>query len=108
MPVFIAMIIGGLIQAAGSIVGRVLISLGIGFVAYEGISAGLDSLKAQAMSHLSVLPAALLGVLGVLKVGTAINIVFAAYTARLILAGMMSGTVRRMVFGVGDIRRAGG
>jgi hypothetical protein len=108
MPIFLAALLGGLIQVTGSIVGRVLISLGIGFVAFSGLQVGMDALKAQAFAAIGALPPALVGLAGMMKIGTAVNIIFAALIARMLLAGMMSGTVRRMVFGVGDIRRAGG
>lgn len=108
MPAILLMLGGMLIQLTGSIVGRVLISLGIGFVAYTGISAGMDLLVAQAQTYIGALPAVVVGMLATMKVGVGLNIIVSALTARLVLAGMTSGTVRRAVYGVGDIRRAGG
>ncbi len=108
MPIFLAALLGGLISATGSIVGRVLISLGIGFVAYSGISVAMSSMQAQVWSGIAGLPPEVVGLLGVMKVGTALNIIFSAWAARMVLRGLTSGVMRRMVFGVGDIRRAGG
>lgn len=96
MPVFIAALIGGLVSAAGSFVGRVLIALGIGFVTFTGVDIALEALKAQAFAGLAALPVA--GILGTLKIGTGLNIVFSAITARLVLNGLTSGTIKRMVY----------
>ena len=52
MPLFVAALIGGLVQVAGSIVGRVLIALSIGYVSYSGLSVLMDSLKSQVMGLL--------------------------------------------------------
>jgi Protein of unknown function (DUF2523) len=97
MPVFVAALIGGLVSAASSLVGRVLLALGIGYVAYTGISALLDWLKAEVMSELSGLPAQGITILTLLKVDVGISIIFSAYAARLILAGVTSGAITRMV-----------
>jgi len=108
MPVAIAMLIGGLVSAAGSFVGRALLSLGIGFIAYSGIDVAISGLLATATANGGALPMGLAGMLGVLKIGTGLNIIMSAITVRLVLAGMTSGVVRRMAFGVGDIRRVAG
>jgi hypothetical protein len=98
MPVFIAALLGGFISATSSFVGRVLLALGIGFVAYQGIDVALTALKASAVANLSALPFGLVGMLGVLKIGTGLNIIFSAITARLTIMGLTSGTIKRMVY----------
>jgi hypothetical protein len=40
MPFWIATILGGLVQIAGHLVGRVLISLGLGYVTFTGVGEG--------------------------------------------------------------------
>jgi hypothetical protein len=108
MQIWLAALIGALIQACGSMVVRVLISLGIGFVAYKGIDVAISTYKDAIFTNIAGLPPQLVGLLGYMKVGTAINIIFSAYVARIAIAGVTSGVIRRMVFGVGDVRRAGG
>lgn len=97
MPLFVAALIGGLIQAAGSMVGRVLLSLGIGYVTFSGVSVLLTALKAQAINNLSGLPAMAVQVLSLLKIDVCLNITFSALAARLILKGLTSDRVTRMV-----------
>jgi len=100
MQLFIAALLGGLLQAAGSLVGRVLISLGIGFAVFTGVDASLAYVKTEAMASLasatSIAPQ-LASFVGVLQIGTAFNIVFSAWSARLVLAGITGGTLKRMV-----------
>lgn len=98
MPVFVAALLGGLINIAGSIVGRVLIALGVGFVTYSGFSGTIDFLKTQAINSLQGLPAELVGMIAYVGVGQCISIISSAIVVRMTLAGLTGGTMRRMVF----------
>ena len=95
MPVFIAAIGGMLINIVGSLVGRVLVALGMGIVTYTGVNAALDELKAQAIQSFAGLPPEVVGMLGVMKVGVAISIVTSAIAARMLLDGLTSDTFKR-------------
>ncbi len=95
MPVFIAAIGGMLINIVGSLVGRVLVALGIGVVTFTGVNAALDELKVQAVQSFSALPPEVVGMLAMMKVGVAISIVTSAIAARLLLDGLTSDTFKR-------------
>lgn len=97
MPVFIAAIGGMLINIAATLVGRVLIALGIAVVTYTGVSASLDALKAQAIQSFTALPPQVLPILGIMKVGVCISIVTSAIAARLLLDGLTGDTFKRWV-----------
>lgn len=100
MPVFIAALLGGLIQAAGTLVGRVLLSLGLGLVVFSGLDTGLDWFRDQAFARLDAGAAALPALgsfLGVLQVGSCINIIASALAARMLVRGLSSGLVKRWV-----------
>ena len=97
MPIFIASLLGGLAQAAASIAGRVMIGLGFGLVAYQGIGTLMTWIQQQVMAQLDTLPPVVLQLLGILQVGTAINIIFSAIAVRLLLNGLTSDTMKRMV-----------
>ena len=97
MPLFLAALLGGLVQVAGSIVGRVLIALSIGYVSYSGLSALLDALRGQVIGYLTGAPAQVVAIMGLLKVDVALSVIFSAYAARLILAGLTSDKITRMV-----------
>ena len=67
MPLFLAALLGGLVQAASSIVGRVLIALGIGYVSYTGINALLTLIKSQVVSYLVGSPGTVVAIMGLLN-----------------------------------------
>lgn len=97
MPIFLASLLGGLLSIVGSLVGRVVLALGFAAVAYTGISSSLDFLKDSAVSALLGLPPDVVGLMGVMKVGQSVSIIFSAITARLLLNGLSSDTVKRWV-----------
>jgi hypothetical protein len=97
MPLFLASLLGGLVGVAGSLVGRVLLGLGIGYVAYSGVQALVDALKAQVISTLQGAPAVVVTIMSILKVDVCLSILFSALAARLILKGLTSGVIKRMV-----------
>ena len=97
MQVFLAAFIGGLALAAGSIAGRVVLSLGFGFIAYAGISTALSGLKSLVLSNIGAAPDIVFQILAVTKVGVSINMIFSAIAVRLVLNGLTSGVVTRFV-----------
>lgn len=97
MPLFLAAFLGALIQAASSFVGRVLVSLGVGYVTYSGVSATLDAVRDIVMAHVSGAGAIVAGLLGTMQLDVVFGILVAASTARLVLNGLTSGIMKRMV-----------
>lgn len=97
MPLFLAALLGGLVQSASSIAGRVLIALGIGYVSYTGITALLDWIKAQVVAYLVGAPSTIVSIMGLLKIDVAVSIIFSALAARLVLQGLTSDKITRMV-----------
>lgn len=97
MPVFIAAIGGMLLNITSSIVGRVFVALGLAVVTYTGLSVTTDQLTSLLDQSLSGLPADILGMLGYMKVGVAINIILSAIAARMLINSMSSDTFKRWV-----------
>lgn len=97
MPIFLAALGGMFLNIAGSLVLRVITSLGIGVVAYSGMSTTLDWLKGEIVNSAAGLPADVLGMMATMKVGASISIVFSAMVARLLINGMSGDTVKRWV-----------
>lgn len=97
MPVFVAAIGGMLINIVGTLVGRVLIALGISVVTYTGITVTLDALKAQAIGAFGGLPPEVFGLLGILKVGQCISIVTSAIAAKLVIDGLTGDTMKKWI-----------
>jgi len=91
MPPFVAALLGGLINIAATLAGRVLVALGFAAVTYTGLSTTLDWLKAQAVSAMQGLPADVVAMLGYMQVGVAMSIIASALATRLVLEGLSSG-----------------
>ena len=97
MPLFIASLLGGLINIAGTLAGQVLIAVGISVVTYTGVDLVLTGLKASALASIQSLPPGLPALLAYLKVGVCINILTSAMAARMTLNGLTGGTFKRWV-----------
>jgi hypothetical protein len=96
MPLIIAALWGALIPMLGSMVGRVLISLGIGYVTYSGVDASFVWVKSTFLSGMSGLPAVAIGMASTLKIGVCVSMLLSALTARLVLQGLTNGVIKRM------------
>ena len=88
-----AAILGALVQLAGTLVGKALIALGIGFTVYKGVDTSISWAKTNVFASLSGLDPLTLQLLGVLQVGTAINILFSRFGCE----GGFQGHVERCV-----------
>lgn len=97
MPLFIAALIGALVSAAGTLVGQVLISLGIGYVTFTMLDTSLDWVKGQIVTGIGGLPVQVIAVLGACRVGVAVSIVVSAVAARMLLDGLTNGSIKKMV-----------
>lgn len=86
-----------LLQLVGSIAGRALVGLGIGVVTYTGLNTTMAWVKSQAISAFLGLGPDVVGILGMLKVGQCINIVFSAMLARAVINGVQGDTFKRWV-----------
>lgn len=98
MPLFVAALLGGLINIAATLAGRVLLALGFASVTYTGLTTTLDWLKAQAVASITALPAEAVGMLSTMKVGESISIITSALLARMLLNGLSAGgSISRLV-----------
>lgn len=92
-----AALLGGLINIAGTIAGQVLIALGIGVVTYTGMDASMEFLKNGFVTAATGLPAEVVGMLSLMKVGSCVSMVLSAITIKMTLAGLTSGTMKAWV-----------
>jgi hypothetical protein len=93
-----APLLGGLIDICGSLVGQVLIALGISFFTYSGVDASLSWAKSHFFSSASGLPAVALQVMGVLQLDVVVSMLVSALTGRMTMKGMQAGAVKLMRF----------
>ncbi|GKS96153.1 DUF2523 domain-containing protein [Acidovorax sp. SUPP2825] len=98
MPWIVSVLLGGLMQIAGSMVGRVLIALGFGFVEYTGVSYLIDQAKTAALSMFGTVGTSMLAEwAGFLRLDQHISIVISAIGVKVLLNSLGGSTVRRLV-----------
>jgi len=97
MPVIIAAVMGALLNIVGSLVGRVLVALGLGVATYTGLSFVLGEAKDIAVGNLGAMGPEIVGMLAVMRVGECISMVTSAIGVRLLMQGLQSGTFKRFV-----------
>ena len=69
MPLIIAALWGAFYMMVGSLVGRVLVSLGIGVIVYTGTTQTLGWLKSSAVTAAAGLPSDVLAMMARMRVG---------------------------------------
>jgi hypothetical protein len=97
LPVVLASVGGMLLSITGSLVGRVLLSLGIAVITYGGVDVTLTWLKGQAVSAFSGLPAEMVALMAYMKIGSCISMIFSAIVVRQTLNGISSGSFKKWV-----------
>ncbi len=97
MPLFLFGLLGALGSAAGNIVGRVLIALGIGYVTYQGLDILLSNMQEQIFLRFATGYPEINAALNMLNIGKCINVTFSAIAARNIINGLTGGTFTKQV-----------
>ena len=97
IPVIAASSIGGvLLTLVSSLVGRVLLALGLGLVTFTALDPLLEQFRTRYFDQLSGLPSDIIGFVGLLKIGDAVQILFAALATKLAMTAVQ-GAVKRWV-----------
>lgn len=98
MPMIVSWILAGLIQVAGSLVGRVLLALGFGFVEYVGFSALIDNIKSQASSLIGAVGSSELAAwAGFFRIDVHLSIILSAIGVKVMLNALGGDKIRRLV-----------
>ena len=98
MPWIISVLLGGLIQIVGSLVGRVIVALGFGFVEYVGVSALIDQIKADARGYIDAVGASSLAAwAGFFRIDVHLSIIISAVGVKVLLSALTGDKVRRLV-----------
>lgn len=95
MQIFIGALIGALIQVLGTLVGKILISLGIGYAVYSGVDVSIAYARDFFIMNISAQGGNAVAVASTLKVGTCISIITSAITTRLTINGLTNGSLKR-------------
>jgi len=85
--------IGGIGMAMGSLVGRILVALGVTYVTYNGVSVVSDWLYAQIIASFGMMPVYITQFMGWLWIDKAISMIFSAWTASMALKIGAGGSI---------------
>lgn len=86
-----------LLLIAGDLFVRFLVGAGVGVVTYTGTDLVITWLKNNAVTAFQGLPAEIVGMLALMKVGSCIAMVFSAMVMRMTLQGLTSGSSKAFV-----------
>ena len=90
-------LLGGFLAIAPTLIGKILLALGIGVATYSGMDASLSWLKSSAVSALLGLPPSVVGMLSLMRVGSCISMVFSAILVKLALDGVTAGVLKKWI-----------
>lgn len=100
MPLLIQAFFASLAALLPSLVSKVLVSLGFGYVTYELGSFGVDYAYQQITLYASTMPTEMIAVLKLAKTDIAVGIVLGSYAAALTIKGLTSaGSVTKLSMG---------
>ena len=97
MPLLISGLIGALLTFAASMVGRVLLALGLGYVTYSGFDVAIDYLKTNIMQNFAGMPSEIVSFLAWLWVDKAIGLLFSSYTVAVTFKLAGATVLRKLV-----------
>lgn len=97
MQFLAAAILGALVSGVKTLVGKVLIALGLGWVTYSGVSDLLTWGEQYVKANMSGLPAMVVEIASATKVDVAISILISAISIRMLLNGLTGGSFRKLV-----------
>lgn len=93
----VALLWGFFLTLIPSLIGRILIALGVSYVTYKGFNVSIDWLLAQIKTNFAGMPVEVAGLLGYLWVDKAIGMIFSAFSAALVIRSISGGSITKMV-----------
>lgn len=97
MPYIISIFWGASALVLQSLVGKVLLYLGISYLTYQGIDVLIASIENQVNQALGQSAGVLNGLIGLTRLGESTSVILSALTAKLTLSGLQSGSITRQV-----------
>ena len=97
MQIFIGALIGALVQALGTMVGKILISLGFGYAVFTGVDVSITFARDFLLAKVGALGGNAVAVASACKIGVCVSILTSALVTRMTLQGLQGGSIKRMV-----------
>ncbi len=89
-------LVGGAALAFPEIIKRLLIAFGIGAIVFTGLNASMDFLSNLALNSLLNINSPYVGIIGLLKIPNAFNLIISASTIKLTLKSMNAGSFKQL------------
>jgi hypothetical protein len=86
-----------LINISTTLVGRVLLALGMGVATFTGMQATMGYIGMQFVEKVRLLPPEVIGMLGVMKLGVCVSVITSAIAVKLLMNGLTGDTFKRWV-----------
>lgn len=83
----------------GSLIGRALVALGVGYVTYKGVDVSSQFLTDQVKSNIGGLPSDIISFLAWCWVDKALGMVFSTWTSCLAVSGISGGITKFKIKG---------
>ena len=101
MPVLIAALLSGLASITSSLVGRVLLALGLQFVTYQGFDLLISSITGHVADNLTGggFSGTAAQIISVFRVGEVVSILSSAVASAMTIRGIRSGALTKLVQG---------
>jgi hypothetical protein len=96
MPWIISVLLGALLQLVGSLVGRALVALGLGFVEFVGLQSMINGTITAIKSNISSFDGPMAAWAGFFRIDVHISIIISAITMKLLLRSLNSDRVRKL------------
>lgn len=96
MPLLVALL-GGLVSIVGSVVGRVLLALGLSYVTFKGFDIGVDWILSQIKSGVGSMPGEIVDFLAFMWIDKAIGVMFSCWTACMAVKMLGGGAITKLV-----------
>lgn len=96
MP-FLMPLLGGLLSICSTMVGRVLLALGIGYVTFSGFDLTVAWLLTSIKNSFAGMPSEVVSFLAYLWVDKAIGMIFSAYSAAMLVKLAGNASITKMV-----------
>jgi xanthosine utilization system XapX-like protein len=97
MPAFFGFLATALVGLVGSMIGRILVVLGLSVVYYRGLDVALTWFKDTIYAQFDAMPPSVIALIGVLQISTCVNIMFTAMGIKVTLLGLNSEGFKRLV-----------
>lgn len=96
MPLIMSLL-GGLTTICGSLVGRVLLALGMSFVTFKGTQAGIDFILVQIKTNMGAMPRDMVNFFAWLWIDKAISMIFSAHAAAVLIRTAGAGSITKLI-----------